>query len=82
MISGRITVALQFLVFLTQWVLMIAGFGLLAMEVAPSRLFPPGIENARYADAAIKGFVALVMSVFWLMVWDRQVRFFFYRKRR
>jgi len=81
MSGGRKTVALQFLVFLTQWTLMIAGFGLLATEVAPSRLLPAGIENARYADAAIKGLVALVMSVFWLLVWDRQVRFFFYRKK-
>jgi hypothetical protein len=82
MSGGRMTVALQFLVFLTQWTLMIVGFGLLATVVASSRLLPPGIENARYVDAAIKGLVALVMSVFWLLVWDRQVRFFFYRKRR
>ena len=82
MSGGRITVALQFLVFLTQWTLMILGFGLLATVVAPSRFLPPQIEDARYADAAIKGLVALVMSVFWLLVWDRQVRFFFYRKKR
>ena len=61
---------------------MIGGFWLLATVIASSRFLPPRIENTRYVDAAIKGLVALVMSVFWLLVWDRQVRFFFYRKRR
>ncbi len=61
---------------------MIVGFGLLAVEIAPTRLVPPSVTYDRYLDAVVKAVIAVVMSVFWLFVWDRQVRLFFYRRER
>jgi hypothetical protein len=73
-------VALQLIVFLTQWGLMIIGFGILAVVVAPLRLqLDPSL--GRYFDAAAKAMIALVLSISWLFIWDRQVRLYFYRKR-
>jgi len=73
-------VSLQLLVFVTQWGLMIIGFGILAVVVAPLRLqFDPSL--GRYFDAAVKAMIALVLSISWLFIWDRQVRLYFYRKR-
>jgi hypothetical protein len=73
-------VALQLLVFVTQWGLMIIGFGILAVVVAPLRLqLDPSL--GRYFDAGVKAMIALVLSISWLFIWDRQVRLYFYRKR-
>ncbi len=72
-------IALQLFVFLTQWALMIIGFGILALLVAPLRL--TDLTVGRYFDAAVKAALALVLSVSWLFIWDRQVRLYFYRKR-
>ena len=73
-------VALQLLVFGTQWGLMIIGFGILALVVAPLRLqLDPSL--GRYFDAGVKAMIALVLSISWLFIWDRQVRLYFYRKK-
>ena len=73
-------VALQLLVFVTQWGLMIIGFGILAVVVAPLHLqLDPSL--GRYFDAGVKAMIALVLSISWLFIWDRQVRLYFYRKR-
>ncbi len=61
---------------------MIAGFGLLAIVIAPAQIFPSSIASYRYVEAGLKALIALVMSIFWLFVWDRQVRFLFYRRDR
>ncbi len=73
-------VALQLLVFVTQWGLMIIGFGILALVVAPIRI-QSNPSLGRYFDAAAKAMIALVLSISWLFIWDRQVRLYFYRKR-
>ena len=71
-------IALQFLVFVTQWTLMIIGFGILALVIAPLRIqSDPSL--GRYFAAAVKGAIALVLSISWLLIWDRQVRLYFYR---
>ena len=73
-------VALQLLVFVTQWGLMIVGFGILALVVAPLRIqSDPSL--GRYFEAAAKAMIALVLSISWLFIWDRQVRLYLYRKR-
>jgi len=73
-------VALQLLVFGTQWGLMMIGFGILAVVVAPLRLqLDPSL--GRYFDAGVKAMIALVLSISWLFIWDRQVRLYFYRKK-
>jgi len=73
-------VALQLLVFVTQWGLMIVGFGILALVVAPLRIqSDPSL--GRYFEAAAKAMIALFLSISWLFIWDRQVRLYFYRKR-
>jgi hypothetical protein len=73
-------IALHLIVFFTQWGLMILGFGILALLVAPLRLqLDPSL--GRYFDAAVKAMIALVLSILWLFIWDRQVRLYFYRKR-
>ena len=73
-------VALQLLVFGTQWGLMIIGFGILAVVVAPLRLqLDPSL--GRYFDAGVKAMIALVLSISWLFIWDRQVRLYFYQKK-
>jgi len=73
-------VALQLLVFVTQWGLMIIGFGILALVVAPIRI-QSNPSLGRYFDAAAKAMIALVLSISWLFIWDRQVRLYFYWKR-
>jgi len=71
---------LQLIVFVTQWGLMILGFGILALLVAPLRLqLDPSL--GRYFDAGVKAMIALILSTSWLYIWDRQVRLYFYRKR-
>ncbi|TMI15316.1 hypothetical protein E6H35_02550 [Candidatus Bathyarchaeota archaeon] len=73
-------VALQLIIFVTQWGLMIIGFGILAAVVGPLRIqSDPSL--GRYFDAAVKAMIALVLSISWLFIWDRQVRVYFYRKR-
>ncbi len=80
-LNGR-TIVLQFSVFLTQWLLMIIGFYLLAMVIAPLRVVDTAFAFERYLDSALKGVIGVLMSVSWLYLWDRQVRVFFYRKNR
>lgn len=76
------TVVLQLFVFLVQWGLMLSGFYLLALVIAPVRLFASTFEFGKYVDAGLKGLAALIMSVAWLFLWDRQVRDLFYRKEK
>jgi len=72
-------IVLQLVVFVTQWGLMIIGFGILALFVAPLRIqSDPSL--GRYFDAAVKAMIALVLSISWLFIWDRQVRLYFYKK--
>jgi len=76
----QLAIALQLIVFVTQWGLMIIGFGILALVVAPLQIqSDPSL--GRYFAAAAKGVIALVLSISWLFLWDRQVRLYFYRKR-
>ena len=77
---NRHAVGNELVVFVTQWGLMIIGFGILALIVAPLRIqSDPSL--GRYFDAAAKALIALVLSISWLFIWDRQVRMYFYRKR-
>jgi len=71
-------IALQFIVFFVQWGLMIIGFGILALLVGPFHILV-GTSLGRYFDAGVKAVIALVLSISWLFIWDRQVRVFFYR---
>jgi len=71
---------LQLIVFVTQWGLILLGFGILALIVAPLRLqLDPSLGH--YFDAGVKAMIALVLSTSWLFIWDRQVRLYFYRKK-
>jgi hypothetical protein len=76
------TVAIQILIFSIQWVLMIIGFYFLAEVLAPVQVIPSYISYNRIIDSAVKAGTALVMSLFWLYVWDRQVRLFVFRNER
>ena len=73
-------VAYELIVFLTQWGLMLIGFGVLTKFVAPLNLLNPGLPFGLYFDAAAKALVALVLSVTWLFLWDRQVRIYFHKR--
>ena len=75
-------VSYQVLIFSTQWILMLIGFGLLSQNIAPAKLLDPNFPFGRYFDAGIKALVALFLSVVWLFLWDRQVRVFFYRRKQ
>lgn len=79
---GRRTVVLQFLVFLVQWILMLCGFYLLAFVIAPLRPVGSIVGFGKYFDAGLKALAALLMSVTWLFLWDRQVRVLFFRKEK
>lgn len=70
---------MQLIIFVVQWGLMIAGFGILALIVRPLRL-PTDPSLGRYFDAGLKAVIALALSISWLFIWDRQVRVYFYRK--
>lgn len=74
------TVSIQMFIFFVQWILMIIGFGLLALIIAPVRLIPSNVAYDRILDSALKAGTALVMSLFWLYVWDRQVRHLIYKR--
>jgi hypothetical protein len=73
-------ISYEIVVFVSQWGLMLLGFGILTKLVAPLDLLNPSLSLGLYFDAAIKALIALVLSVAWLFIWDRQVRLFF-RKR-
>jgi hypothetical protein len=75
-------VGYELVVFATQWGLMLLGFGILTKFVAPLNLLNPGLSLGLYFDAGVKGLIALVLSVTWLFIWDRQVRFRFLRRDR
>ena len=70
----------ELVVFLSQWGLMLLGFGILTKLVAPLDLLNPSLSLGLYFDAAIKALIALVLSVAWLFIWDRQVRLYFRRR--
>ncbi len=61
---------------------MIIGFGILSVVVAPLRFLDPSQPFGRYFDAGVKGLFALAVSVAWLFIWDRQVKFYFYRRSK
>jgi len=73
-------VGYELVVFVTQWGLMLVGFGILTKFVAPLSLLNRSLSLGLYFDAAIKGLVALTFSVAWLFIWDRQVRLYFLRR--
>ncbi len=79
---SRRVIAYQLGIFIIQWGLMILGFGILTRIVAPLKLVPSSVEFATYLGAGVKAIVALGLSVVWLFVWDRQVRYYFYKHRR
>jgi hypothetical protein len=60
---------------------MILGFGILTRFVAPLRLLAPSLPFGTYFDAGVKALLALALSVVWLFLWDRQVRYLFYKHR-
>jgi hypothetical protein len=75
-------VGFELVVFATQWGLMLLGFGILTKFVAPLNLLNRSLSLGLYFDAGVKGFIALVLSVTWLVIWDRQVRLHFLRRSR
>ena len=77
---NRHAVGNELVVFVTQWSLMLVGFGILTKFVAPLNLLNPSLSFGLYFDAAVKALIALVLSVTWLFVWDRQVRLYFHRR--
>lgn len=76
---NRRAIVLQSVIFVIQWGLMLIGFGILALIIAPLH-FATDPSLGRYFDAGLKAGIALVLSVSWLFIWDRQVRIYFYRK--
>jgi hypothetical protein len=70
----------ELVVFVSQWGLMLLGFGILTKLVAPLDLLNPSLSLGLYFDAAMKALIALVLSVSWLFIWDRQVRLYFRRR--
>jgi hypothetical protein len=79
---NKCAIGYELVVFVTQWGLMLAGFGILTKVVAPLNLLNPSLSLGLYFDAASKALIALVLSVTWLFVWDRQVRIYFHRRGR
>ncbi len=77
---NRRAVGYELVVFVTQWGLMLLGFGILTKFVAQLNLLNPSLSLDLYFDAAVKALTALVLSVAWLFVWDRQVRLYFHRR--
>jgi len=77
---NRRAVGYELVVFVTQWVLMLIGFGVLTRFVAPLNLLNPSLSLGLYFDAAAKALIALVLSVTWLFIWDRHVRLYFHRR--
>jgi hypothetical protein len=76
---NRSAVGYEIAVFIVQWSLMILGFGILTRIIAPLDLLNPSLSLGLYFDAAVKGLIALILSVIWLFIWDRQVRLYFHR---
>lgn len=74
--------ARQLGIFVTQWGLMILGFGILTRLIAPVKLLGSNFFLGSYIDAGLKALIALGFSIIWLFLWDRQVRFYFYRNRK
>ena len=72
--------ALQLAVFVTQWGLMIIGFGILSLVIAPLRFLEPNVPLGHYFDAGLKALFALLLSVAWLFIWHGQVKLYFYRR--
>lgn len=80
-IMNQKAVSYQILIFSTQWILIMIGFGLLSQNIAPAKILDTNIPFGPYFDAGIKALVGLFLSVVWLFLWDRQVRVLFYRKK-
>ena len=76
---NRRAVGYELVVFVAQWSLMLFGFGILTKFVAPLNLLNPSLSLGLYFDAAAKALIALIFSVTWLFIWDRQVRIYFHR---
>lgn len=79
---NRRAVGYELVVFVTQWGLMLLGFGILTKLVAPLNLLNPSLSLNIYFDAAVKALIALILSVAWLFIWDRQVRLYFHQRAR
>ena len=79
---NRRAVAYQVLIFSSQWILMLVGFGLISQYIAPYKIVDSNLPLGGYFDASIKASFALILSVAWLFLWDRQVRVLFYRRSR
>jgi hypothetical protein len=77
---NRQAIGYEVIVFVTQWGLMLLGFGILTKVIAPLKLLSPDLPFGLYFDAAAKALIALILSVAWLFIWDRQVRIFFHRR--
>ena len=77
---NRRAVGYELVVFVTQWGLILIGFGILTKFVAPLNLLNPSLSLGLYFDSATKALIALVLSVTWLFIWDRQVRVYFHRR--
>ncbi|OLB70839.1 hypothetical protein AUI06_05700 [archaeon 13_2_20CM_2_52_21] len=75
-------VGYELVVFVTQWGLILIGFGILTKLVAPLNLLDTTLSLGRIFDAGMKGLIALILSVAWLFIWDRQVRRYFQRRPR
>ena len=75
-------IAYQIGIFTIQWGLMLLGFGILTRIIAPIHLLGSGLPFGSYFDAGIKALIALSLSVVWLYIWDRQVRYYFYRHNK
>jgi hypothetical protein len=80
-LNARVVV-FQLVTFAAQWVLMILGFGILTRMVAALKIPIPDVPLGNYLDAGIKALIALGLSIVWLLIWDRQVRYYFYRHNR
>lgn len=76
---NRRALAYQVLIFSIQWALMMVGLSILSSFIAPGKILEQSMPFGRFFDAGLKALVALCLSVIWLFLWDRQVRFFFYR---
>src|SRR5207247_11427359 len=72
-------VGYELVVFVTQWGLMLLGFGVLTKFIAPLNLVSPSMSLALYFDAAAKQLIALVLSVTSVLIWDRPVTLYLHR---
>lgn len=79
---NRRAVGYELTVFVTQWGLMLLGFGILTKFIVQLNLLNTRLSLNLYFDGAVKALIALILSVAWLFIWDRQVRLYFHRRVR